>query len=577
MNLFTYIKERVAMVDIAREYVLLKKAGIYYKGCCPFHQEKDASFTVSPHKEIFYCFGCHATGDVISFISQVEGCNQFEAAQLIIEKYQIDIPEELLKEKKEATLSFDKKNRYFALCEIISEWCVKELQQSPEALNYLESRKIDPAIAQRFKIGFFPAGIQKIKSLQKYIHQKSFLVSDLLEAHIMSEGQNSPYSPFEDRIIFPISDHLGRHCGFGGRIFKPGDERAKYYNSRENSLFNKGALLFGLHQAKKSIQQCESVFIVEGYTDCVAMAQHGYPHTVATLGTACTHTHLKQISHYADQIYVLFDGDSAGLQAMLRLTQLCWDVNIDIRVIQLPSNEDPASYLGSGNDLKKYINKADDIFSFFIHYSTKQFKQQTLKKKMTIVRELLNIINAIDDGLKRTILLQDAALNMNLPFEMLQSECKKSYGALKTEKALVEEKTTITEGEKKFFALLLEQPKLVEREDVIIMLNAFSEPLKTILNKYRLLPEKSFNLLIEKLTIEEKQLTYALSVSHAKEQVVQNSEQTIQAFAQQHWKKITHVTKEKITQAQQMNDPKQVTILLEQLQELKKKILNWGV
>jgi len=576
MNLFTYIKERIAMLDIAREYVALKKAGIYYKGCCPFHQEKDASFTISPHKGIFYCFGCHATGDAISFIAQIEGCNQFEAAKLIIEKYQLDVPDEFLQEKKEDSTSFDEKNRYFALCKLTAQWCSEQLKQSSRAQQYLKSRNIDPTIIELFKIGYFPAGLNKIRAFQRFIHQNGFLVKDLLDAHIIIEGKNVPYSPFEDRIIFPIADHLGRYCGFGGRIFQPSDERAKYYNSRENSFFNKGSLLFGLHQAKKSIQAEGTAFLVEGYTDCIAMTQYGYPNSVATLGTACTHQHLKQLSHYAEELYVLFDGDAAGLQAMLRLTQLCWDVNIDIRVICLPSNEDPASSLGSGNDLKAHIKKAVDIFSFFIRYSTRQFKNQTLKKKVAIAHELLNIISIIDDELKKTILLQDAALKLNIPFETLKGECRQFYDQPVPIKPIIKMEKTITEGEKKLFVLLLEQPTLLEREDITIMLNAFSEPLKTILSKYLNLAEKSFSQLEELLEPEEKQLTHTLIMAHAKVHN-QNIEQTIHTFVKQQWKKIASATKEKIVQAQQLEDQQQVTVLLKQLQELKKKLLNWGV
>ncbi|KKQ20200.1 MAG: primase protein [candidate division TM6 bacterium GW2011_GWA2_36_9] len=265
MNLFTYIKERLSIADVAREYVSFKKAGIYYKGTCPFHQEKDASFTISPHKGIFYCFGCHATGDVISFISQIEGCNQFEAAKLLIEKYSIDIPEQLLQEKKDSTTSLDEKNHYFALCELMAKWCNEQLPQSPQAMAYLTQRNITPATIKHFTIGYFPSGIKAIKQFQRFAHQHDFLIKDLTDARLLMEGKNCHYSSFEERIIFPITDHLGRCCGFGGRVFQKDDDRAKYYNSHENSFFNKGTLLFGLSQAKKAIQQSGKAFTLNNY------------------------------------------------------------------------------------------------------------------------------------------------------------------------------------------------------------------------------------------------------------------------------------------------------------------------
>lgn len=572
MNLFTFIKERVAIEDIAREYVSLKKTGIYYKGTCPFHQEKDASFTISPNKGIFYCFGCHATGDVISFISQMEGCNQFEAAKFLIEKYSIDIPEQLLQEKKDSTFTLDEKNRYFSLCELMAKWCNEQLNQSAQATIYLNDRNIAGATVKQFDIGYFPSGIKAIKYFQRFAQQHGFLIKDLTDAHLLIEGKNHHYSPFEERIVFPITDHLGRYCGFGGRIFQENDERAKYYNSHENSFFNKGALLFGLHQAKKDIQKKGAAFLVEGYTDCITMVQYGYQNTIATLGTACTPQHLKQLSHYADQLYVLFDGDSAGLQAALRLTQLCWDVNINMWVVQLPNNEDPASYLKAGNDLSENIKNAEDIFSFFIRFSTQQFKHQPLKKKMAIVREILNIINAIDDDLKKIILLQEAAFKLSLPFEALAKECHQFHG-LPAQKTSVDNSSN--EGEKKLFGLLIENPYLLEREDIIIMCSAFSEPLKTIINKYKLLSQKTFAHLTEQLDENEKQLTQQLLITHAQEKV--NIELIIREFAKRNWKTIALNTKEKIAEAQKRNDDQEVKVLLQKLQELKKKVLNWSV
>ena len=573
MNLFTYIKDRITIVEVINEYVSLKKTGIYYKGPCPFHQERDASFTVSPHKGIFYCFGCHATGDVISFVSQMEGCNQFEAAKLLIEKYSLDVPEELLQEKKDSTQTLDEKNHYFALCELMSNWCQNQLKKSTEAQKYLSQRNISPDIINQFQIGYFPAGPKYIKSFQNYAHEHDFLIKDLVNANLLNEGNHHFYSPFEDRIIFPITDHLGRHCGFGGRIFKVNDERAKYYNSQENALFNKGSLLFGLNQAKKAIQKTKQAFLVEGYTDCIAMSQYGYHNTIATLGTACTHQHLKQISHYADELFVLFDGDSAGLKAVLRLTQLCWDVTIDIRVIQLPKNEDPASFLGAGENLKTSIKKADDIFSFFMHTSTQEFKTQPLKRKLAIVRELVHIINSVQDDLKKMILLQDAATKLNLPIETLKAECRKQYEPAKTNSS-APESIKINEGEKKMFVLLLEMPELLKKEDIKMMYLAFSNPLKTIIQTYDELEEKTISSLLEKLSEKEQQLTQRLLITHDKEQ--NDYEKIIKEFAKRNWKKIAHGTKEQLALAQKNNDLPQVKILLQQLQELKKKVLNWS-
>ena len=573
MNLFDFIKNRVNITDIVNEYASIKKAGIYYKGRCPFHQEKDASFTVSPHKQIFYCFGCHATGDVIAFIAQIEGCSQLEAAKFIIDKYNIELPPQLLEQKHELAVSIDQKNRYYHLCQTVADWCTQQLTITPEAQNYLNERVISQETIERFNIGYFPAGINNLKLLQNFVHRQGLLVKDLIDNSILLDSPKGLYSPFEDRIIFPIADHMGRFCGFGGRIFKPGDERAKYYNSRENNFFSKGSLLYGLHNAKRAIQKDTQAFLVEGYVDCIAMAQHGYPNTVATLGTACSSEHLKLLAHYTETLSVIFDGDAAGLRAMLRLTQLCWHANINIRIICLPKNEDPASFLGSGNTLEHYLEQAHDVFTFFITNAGAQFKQQSLKGKLAIVQELLAIIGAIDDRLKQVILLQQAADSLHLPFDVLQKECRKQRQTFAPDSVVQPAKEVAGSAlEKKLFALVIEQPALLKQPEVLLLIEVLPETLQRIVKQYAQLEIPTIDLLISTLNDADKQLTYALVMAQDKAEPTE-SEFIIQTAMRQHWKVLTQKIKEKVAQAHQQNDQQRVTQLLEQLQELKKKIV----
>ena len=319
MNLFNYIKNHISILDVVQQYATLKKAGLYYKGICPFHYEKTPSFTVSPHKEIFYCFGCHVGGDVISFTAQAEQCSPLGAAQHLVEYYHLEIPEDIMGSlAKTSQEGHHEKKRYHQLCQQAMHWFHQNLIKSPAVLNYVRQRSIQQAMIERFSLGYFPGGYHAIKRLIAYVGQENFLVDDLLKANILAEGKTDLYSPFEERIIFPIKDHLGRICGFGGRVYKKDDERPKYYNSRENSYFNKGSLLFGFDNAKKSIQEHGAVFLVEGYTDCIAMVQNNYTNTVATLGTACTLEHLHHVARYAQELFVLYDGDQAGQKAVLR-------------------------------------------------------------------------------------------------------------------------------------------------------------------------------------------------------------------------------------------------------------------
>ncbi len=583
MNLFSFVKERVNMLDVAREYVSLKRAGLYYKGRCPFHQEKDASFTVSPHKEIFYCFGCHASGDAIAFISQIEHCTQLEAAQLLVEKYALEVPESVLKGDGIPLVSTDEKQRFYALCEHIAIWCHQQLRISNLATTYVDSRNIDAQTIKKFSLGYFPGGPKALKALQQHLQPHGFLLKDLLDAGIVLEGKfagKTHYCPFEERIIFPITDHLGRHCGFGGRVFRPQDERAKYYNSRESAFFNKGSLLFGLEQAKSALQERQTAFLVEGYIDCVAMAQYGYSNTVATLGTACTNTHLHQLARYVERVYVLYDGDNAGLQAVLRLTHLCWDANIELWVISLPKGEDPASFLGGGHTVQNLVQHARDIFSFFVQSSSALFHQQSLKKKLAVTHHMVAMIANVGDQLKKDILLQEMAHTTNIPLETLRRACHAQH-SMNVQKIVPQTTETqepikkIADHEKKLFALLIKYPHLLTTDESILLMHELTEPLKTALNAAAKMPDHALDAALAAVSAHDQQLLQSIVMMH---DYLQEKDQApiMHECLRQHWRTLSHALKERIAQAQHQHDQQTVSSLLQQLQELKKRIVNWS-
>ena len=343
MNLFSIIKQRLTILEVVSEYATLKKAGLYWKGCCPFHHERTPSFTVSPHKEIFYCFGCHAGGDVISFVAKIEHCSPIEAAKHLAERYNIPVPENVTWEK--GTDSQEAKNTYYAPAPSLPAGAKSSSQSIPNRIEYLTSRGISRQSIQDFSIGYCSGSI---KSLLTYAQQENMLAQNFIDAHIIFEGRTGLYTPFEDRIIFPITDTIGRMVGFGGRVYKPGDERVKYYNSHDHAFFNKGMILYGLNAAKKAIPSQEAAFLVEGYTDLIQMHQHGFTAAVATMGTACTAEQLKLIARYAQKLYIMYDADPAGQNAIMRLVELCWQVALDPYVIRLPEGQDPASFLQSG-------------------------------------------------------------------------------------------------------------------------------------------------------------------------------------------------------------------------------------
>ena len=420
MNLFDVLKEKINITDIISKYLTLKRAGSYLKGRCPFHSEKTASFTVSPDKGIFYCFGCHIGGDAIAFIAKIESCSQIEAAKTIAKDYNIDLPESV--ESGDSKEWFNSREYYIKICQLFETWCYQSLLKHQSALNYLFSRGLTPQTIKLFKIGYCPSDLANLRSFLEFCKKNNILIQDLLDAKILLQTKNRYYFPFEGRIIFSIKDYLGRLFGFGGRAFEDPDNRAKYYNSHDNQYFKKGSLLFGIDLAKKSIQEKGEVFLVEGYMDAVMMVQAGFRNTVATLGTACTQDHLSQLSQYADKVYVTYDGDNAGQNAVMRIVELCWNSNLDLYVIKLPQGHDPASFLQEKNDFNNLLNQSLDIFDFILESYGKDFKKCRFSEKLKLTKKVIELISKIKDNIKRHILLKKASDLFGIPLEMLKNE-----------------------------------------------------------------------------------------------------------------------------------------------------------
>lgn len=581
MDPFNFIKTNISILDVVNEYTHVKKAGLYWKGMCPFHHEKDASFTVSPHKEIFYCFGCNSGGDVITFVTKVEQCSPLEAVKLLADRYHLDLPDE----QKSHVDTMQQRKRYFDMCKVVAQWCHEQLRKSSSALHYVKKREIDQNHLRYFSLGYFPGGLQNINALLHAMKQHAFLAHDLIEAHILFQGKHVLYSPFENRIIFPIKDHLGRFCGFGGRTFKPEDTRAKYYNSHENSYFNKGSLLFGLDLAKKSIQKTENVFLVEGYTDCIAMVQHGFINTIATLGTACSVEHLKTLSRYCHELFVLYDGDTAGQQAIVRLTELCWHVDMELKVVCLPPGEDPASFLAKKYDLKKLTGQAKDIFDFFISRLGESFITKPLHEKLRLARRILKMLRNIDDQLKQDILLQRASAILAIPFESLQKELKNVHYpkkiAKEPQKQEQQEKNielSPSTLENKIFFAIMNNIKLLNQDNEKYLIAYFSSPLKGILCRLRDEQQQNHDVdflqFFDKLDATEQEEVSRLLVSYEEDIQPSEFEQLLLQFQKKKWKNIVCNVRRQLEQAKQEGKKETIAAILHDFLLLKKQMLD---
>ena len=585
MDLFNFIKQNVDIVSVIGQYTSLKKAGsIYWKGRCPFHHENTPSFSVSPHKNIFYCFGCQVNGDVINFIEKIEHLSAFEAAQHLAERNNLEIPKEI---SNTAPQAVDKS--HYKLCQIVAQWCNSILVKHPQATAYLKKRNISPATSAQFTLGFFPSGPQGIKQLISHIAPLGFSSSDLMEQHIVFQGKTGLYSPFEDRIIFPIRDHLGQTCGFGGRIFLPHDERPKYYNSMETQQFKKGKLLFGFDLAKQEIHKQKSAFLVEGYTDCVAMHQHGYKNVVATLGTACSADHLTQLAKHAQTMYLLYDADAAGKQAVLRLTSSCWQLDLDLKVITLPAGQDPASMLEQEQSLTPYVSSAIDIFTFFLQARADGFVQGSMKNKMTTLQELFELISQVPDSLKQNILLMKTAETLQMPLEIIKKEYTNRYD--QTEKASLIEQESAQNSlvqdklEEQIISTIIYDPTVLTQDYETLLLACLSQGATNIVKKIIDHREKSkasnsqaqcsYNM-SEILNEQELEQTKELLFMVESANIKLTFENLMLQFQKKYWKSIASHIKINIAQATRDGNPKEVQRLMNVFEKLKLELCKKG-
>ncbi len=592
MSLFNFIKSNLPIIDVISEHVHLKQAGSYWKGPCPFHAETDASFTVSPDKQIFYCFGCHTSGDVIAFIAKIENLSQMEAVHYIIDRYKIVVPQDLLKKVGSSAQAIQEKEAFFRICSAVAAWAHQQLLRTPSTYRYLVERKLSPDTITTFSLGYFPGGVNQLNVFLKAMAKDGILAKDLIEHNILVDSRTHLYSPFEERIIFPIRDHLGRHCGFGGRIFKHGDDRAKYYNSKESDVFIKGKILFGFDMAKKAMQEKEFAFLVEGYMDCITMVQYGYTNTVATLGTACTLEHLKLLSRHIKTLYVLYDGDKAGQTAMLRLTELCWEVNLELKVVQLPAKEDPASFLIGNGDLTPFILNAQDIFSFFVQTLSSNFLQKTLSEKVALAEKITNVIARLNDEFKQDILLQQASSIMQLPLQSLKSLTIKqrnrhaiqhnpSPKPMPSPPEQAEQE--MDELEEKIFSVIMVNIGKNEKTPNIDaqLLPYFSTHMQTLLKTLEQVKqqghENTWDAFLDNLNEQTRSWVVRVSLKYDGAASTESFDQLIAHFCKVNWKNIVKQLKEEMHAARLENNVERLNEVLGTFLKFKQGIQNRGL
>lgn len=339
---------RVDIVDVVGRYVQLKKGGANFQGLCPFHSEKSPSFTVSPTKQFYHCFGCGAHGTAIGFLIEYSGMGFVDAVKDLAQNVGMVVPEQ--DDKIPPAQRAAQQQQSMALSEAMSkanEFYRAQLRLAPPAIAYLKGRGLTGEIAARFALGYSPSGWDGLKAVFHDYENPVLVEAGLIIQNVDEDGKRTKrYDRFRERVMFPIRNTKGQVIAFGGRIMDQGEP--KYLNSPETPLFSKGSELYGLFEARQAIRDAGYVLVTEGYMDVVALAQMGFPQAVATLGTACTTTHVQKLLRQTDTVIFSFDGDKAGRRAARRALEACLPHVSDDKTIKflfLPAEHDPDSYI----------------------------------------------------------------------------------------------------------------------------------------------------------------------------------------------------------------------------------------
>jgi len=371
----TFIQELIAradVVDIVGRYVQLKKGGANFMGLCPFHGEKSPSFSVSPAKQFYHCFGCGKNGNAISFLMDHAGMSFVEAVHDLAQQYGMQVPEDEAspQDRARAKEQKEKQNTLTSVLEKASEAYRRQLKEAPRAVAYLKGRGLSGEVAKQFGLGYAPEGWRSLASVFPSYDDPLLVESGLVISNV-EEGstEEKRYDRFRDRIMFPIRNIKGECIGFGGRVL--GDEKPKYLNSPETPVFSKGRELYGLFEARAHLRDKGYALVTEGYMDVVALAQLGFPNAVATLGTACTNDHVQKLFRFTDAVVFSFDGDNAGRRAARKALDGALAFATDVRSIKflfLPAEHDPDSFIRAhgAEAFSEYVRRATPLSRFLV-------------------------------------------------------------------------------------------------------------------------------------------------------------------------------------------------------------------
>jgi len=477
-NFIDDLISRSDIVEVINARVPLKRKGKEYTACCPFHNEKTPSFTVSENKQFYYCFGCHAKGNVIGFLMDYEHLSYVDAIESLAADQHLDVPHE---DNGRSNQQKQDKQPLYDILKQASELFQQQLKTSERAVDYLKQRGLSGEIARQFKIGYAPDGWDfLISHLGKSTDNLSSLSKTGL---IVNKDNNKTYDRFRDRIIFPITDQRGRIIGFGGRILDQGEP--KYLNSPENAVFHKGFELYGLYETKQALRKIDRIVVVEGYMDVVALAQHGINYAVASLGTATTTEQIQKTFRTTHEVIFCYDGDNAGKKAAWRALENTLSVirdgmvakflflpeKEDPKFLFLPEKEDPDTMVRKeGFDaFEQRIKNATPLSEFLFEHLKSASDINTQEGKAQLASEANKLIQKMHNSLFKDLLIEELSsivgLSQQLLEEKISSNADKKIPPPKKVKAVRGQKILINKT-RIAIALLVQNPELASQHKV---------------------------------------------------------------------------------------------------------------
>ena len=610
--------------EVVGDYVRLKRRGANLTGLCPFHNEKTPSFSVSPAKGIYKCFGCGKAGNSVNFIMEHDSLGYIEALKSLADRYRIEWPQqENINIDQERAIRSEKES-----LQILNNWAAdyfeQQLWENEEGktigLSYFEERGFRQDTIKKFKLGY---SLDAWNHLQENALNSQFNEEVLLKAGLIKKNeQGKVYDAYRGRVMFTIHSHIGKVIAFAGRQLKKDDKSAKYVNSPETLLYHKSNELYGLFFAKNAIRQSDFVYLVEGYTDVISMHQAGVENVVASSGTSLTENQIKLLKRHTENVTVLYDGDAAGIKASMRGIDMILEQGLNVKVVPFPDGEDPDSYsrkVGSEAFTNYLVQESKDFILFKVKLLLSDVKHDPLKKAQ-VTRDIVESISKIPDGIKRMAFIKECAVLLEMNESLLITELNKSRSSFVSSKekewlsaepkeqpqvelAELLEEEPIYEQERYFIKMLmLHGDKPVEGFDNVahylmhrmqeLELELEQETMRLLLSEIRFmmseqlpLNQQSFinhsnplisattaSLLTNKFEVSPKWLSkYDVQMESPEEMFMKDIESTLLYMEKHHLTKLMKQAQEELKKAQEKEDENELTIFLEVISLLNAK------